>query len=63
METYWARHFVLPNGVIKEVNSICSRFFWKNEADGKYNARVACKVVCTPKSEGGLGLKDLSLYN
>lgn len=63
MENYWARHFILPSGVIKKVNSICSRFFWKCKIEGKYSARIAWKDVCISKSKGGSGLKDLAIYN
>lgn len=63
MHNYWCRHFILPKGVIKEINSICNRFFWKGTSTGKFNARVARNVICSPKSEGGLGLKDVIIYN
>lgn len=63
MHNYWCRHFILPKGVIKEINSICNRFFWKGTDSGKFNARVAWNKVCSPKSEDGLGLKDVSIYN
>ena len=27
IQNYWCKHFVLPKGIIKKVNKICSSFF------------------------------------
>lgn len=63
MENYWCRHFFLPKGVIKEVISICNKFFWKGMDSCRTNARVSWSTICLPKAEGGLGLKDMVIYN
>ena len=63
IQNYWCKHFVLPKGVIMKVNRICSSFLWKNNDQGARGARVSWDDVCYPKSEGGLGLKDLSSWN
>ncbi|GJR61917.1 RNA-directed DNA polymerase, eukaryota, reverse transcriptase zinc-binding domain protein [Tanacetum coccineum] len=49
--------------VIKDINIILKNFLWSQSGDSKGQAKVAWKVVCKPKSEGGLGLKDLMRCN
>ncbi|CAN1842321.1 Putative ribonuclease H protein At1g65750, partial [Linum perenne] len=56
---YWMRVFPLPLGIIKRIQQICAFFLWR--ADTK--AKVAWSEITYPKSEGGLGLKDLKMWN
>ena len=39
------------------------KFLWYGGIEKSHGAKVACEKVCTPKSEGGLGFKDLSKMN
>ena len=54
---------MLSKGVIKRINQLCSRFFWKGNDSSSRGARISWQTICTPKSEGGLGLKDLKSWN
>ncbi|KAL9687097.1 hypothetical protein QQ045_031493 [Rhodiola kirilowii] len=56
------RVILFPKGVLKKVPAICRNFLWSGAASGKRNL-VAWKEVCKPKMLGGLGLKNLCLYN
>lgn len=63
IHVYWANVFLLPQTVIHDINSLLKGFLWSQgeKADGK--AKIAWKNVCKPKAKGGLGLKDLSVWN
>ncbi|CAN1132905.1 LINE-1 retrotransposable element ORF2 protein [Linum perenne] len=60
---YWMNVFLLPKKVIKAVQQICAKFLWGTTDSGSANSKVAWDKLSCPKSEGGLGLKDLSSWN
>ncbi|GJQ99422.1 RNA-directed DNA polymerase, eukaryota, reverse transcriptase zinc-binding domain protein [Tanacetum coccineum] len=49
--------------VIKDINIILKNFLWSQSDVSKGQAKVAWKAVCKPKSQSGLGLKDLMMWN
>lgn len=63
MQVYWASVFMLPKTVIKDIDKLLKGFLWCQGELSKGKAKVAWKVVCCPKSEGGLGIKDLEQWN
>ncbi|KAL4379553.1 hypothetical protein GQ457_02G032180 [Hibiscus cannabinus] len=60
---FWCRQVILPKAVIKKVNQLCARFFWKDKDIPATGARVSWKSICSPKAEGGLGVKNLCSWN
>ncbi|XP_048626986.1 uncharacterized protein LOC125595074 [Brassica napus] len=50
-------------GCIKSIESLCSRFLWNGNITSKAAEKVSWNVVCLPRSEGGLGLRNLSIWN
>ncbi|KAG7564028.1 Cyclin-like superfamily [Arabidopsis suecica] len=46
-----------------EIASLCSAFLWSGPDLNTKKAKVAWSDVCTPKEEGGLGLKSLKEAN
>ncbi|KAE8668369.1 hypothetical protein F3Y22_tig00112343pilonHSYRG00209 [Hibiscus syriacus] len=54
---------IIPKGFIKDVERLCMRFFWKGCDASARGARVGWGQICSLKSEGGLGLKDLALWS
>ncbi|XP_050238237.1 uncharacterized protein LOC126687724 [Mercurialis annua] len=62
-QVYWASIFILPMEVLRGVESLCRNFLWKGNVDFKHGSMVAWKDVCKMKSEGGLGVKDIVLWN
>ncbi|XP_017618087.1 uncharacterized protein LOC108462679 [Gossypium arboreum] len=57
------RQFLLPKAVLRKIAQICVRFFWKVQDCAAHGARVSRFLICSPKSEGGLGLRDLEVWN
>ena len=48
---------------MKKISQLCLGFFWKGKNQSAKGARVSWEAICYPKSEGGLGLKDLMSWN
>ena len=63
IQNFWCKHFILPKGVLKRINQLCSGFIWKGKEQSARGARVSWDEICYPKSEGGLGIKKLSSWN
>ena len=63
IQNYWCRQFISPKSVIKRLNQLCSHFFWKGSSSIRRGAKVSWQVVCKPKAEGGLVLKDILSWN
>ncbi|XP_039050459.1 uncharacterized protein LOC120191605 [Hibiscus syriacus] len=57
------QQLVLPQSIIKKIEQLCSRIFWKGSDSHAAGARVNWVKICKPKSEGGLGLKDIKSWN
>ncbi|GJU75090.1 RNA-directed DNA polymerase, eukaryota, reverse transcriptase zinc-binding domain protein [Tanacetum coccineum] len=53
--------FLLPQTVINDINKILKGFLWNQGELSRGKAKVAWKDICRPKSQGGLGLKDLGV--
>lgn len=60
---FWVNVFQLPSACVKEVEQICSAFLWTGPVLKSTNAKVAWGEVCSMKSEGGLGIRDLKEVN
>lgn len=55
--------FLLPKQTNYEIEKKIRQFLWAGNAETHRSHKVAWKVVCSPKQEGGLGLLDLKLWN
>ncbi|KAJ9535817.1 hypothetical protein OSB04_un001028 [Centaurea solstitialis] len=55
--------FILPSGVIHELEAIFRRFLWTQGEDDRGKCRLAWADVCKPIYSGGLGFKRLALWN
>ncbi|KAK4382863.1 hypothetical protein Sango_2832000 [Sesamum angolense] len=58
MADYWSSTFLLPKGIIKDIDQRCKRFLWKGKGD-RGAAKVAWEQVCRPVVAGGLGIRAL----
>jgi len=63
MHAYWSCLFILLKCIIKKIEEICRNFLCSQTADYQKPPPVAWVNVCRPKSMGGLGLKNCSLWN
>ena len=63
MHNYWCRQFILSKGVLKRICQLCAGYLWQGKESTVKGARVSWKTICYPKSEGGLGIKDLDSWN
>ena len=63
IQTYWSQIIGLPRRIIREVNNICRAFLWRGKSDFMGPGSVSWEKLCIPKSAGGLGLRDLFLWN
>ncbi|XP_071740808.1 uncharacterized protein [Rutidosis leptorrhynchoides] len=63
MQIYWMSVYILPSGVIEEIERCLKCFLWSQSDNCRGKAKVAWKDVCIPKNQGGLGLKSLKEWN
>jgi hypothetical protein len=63
LQVYWSSMFILPRKVIKEINPKFNRFLWNGKDESSARAKIAWDEICLPKKEGGLGLKNLDVWN
>ncbi|XP_074298109.1 uncharacterized protein LOC141628926 [Silene latifolia] len=63
LHSYWASMFILTKGIIRSIEATCRNFLWENGTEYRRVPLVAWEKVCTPKEEGGLGLKNQEVWN
>ncbi|XP_011102286.1 uncharacterized protein LOC105180318 [Sesamum indicum] len=62
LNIYWASVFILPKGVIREIEKRLRAFVWKGTTTSGY-AKVASRDVYRPASERAQGLRDIATLN
>ena len=55
--------FILPLGLCHEIDELICKFWWGQREDRRKIHWVKWGDMCDPKSEGGMGFKELSLFN
>lgn len=60
---YWGQTIIIPKAVLKEINDICRNFLWTGKANDCKPGAVAWDKLCNPKKEGGLGFRNIMLWN
>ncbi|XP_056688751.1 uncharacterized protein [Spinacia oleracea] len=63
IHSYWAQVFILPKHVLKTVEAICRAFLWQGTYFCTKPGYVALEKVCSPKKEGGLGIRKVQAWN
>ncbi|XP_074314177.1 uncharacterized protein LOC141649384 [Silene latifolia] len=61
--TYWMNVFVIPKNVVSRLNAICRNYLWDGTVDYMRVPNVSWDKSCSPKAEGGLGIKDSYALN
>ena len=60
---YTMNCFKLSDSLCNELNSLIRNFWWGQREKERKLARLAWEKMCVPKSEGGMGFKDLKAFN
>jgi hypothetical protein len=55
--------FKLPRGLCQAVNSIIRSWWWGSKDGKRKTAWVSWETMCSPKYAGGLGFRDIELFN
>lgn len=63
LPTYVMSCFLLPQGIIKKLQSAISNFWWSNKQNSRGLHWIAWDKICIPFDKGGLGFRDLKLFN
>ena len=56
---FWATIFLIPKGVLKEIEALCKNYLWGSDQTYKKVPYVAWEDLCKPKKYRGLGLKNM----
>uniref|UniRef100_A0A803N1Y0 Reverse transcriptase zinc-binding domain-containing protein n=1 Tax=Chenopodium quinoa TaxID=63459 RepID=A0A803N1Y0_CHEQI len=61
--TYAMECFILPSSILKEIEKMCLNFFCSQRNNEHKTAWVAWEKLNFSKRDGGLGMRDLSVFN
>ena len=60
---YLFSFFKIPQKVAHRLVALQRNFLWGGDKDYKKIPWVKWEVICLPKDEGGLGIKEISKFN
>ena len=63
MHIYWASVFILPVGIMSDIEQLMCGFLWCQGDMKRSKANVSWDDVCFPKPEGRLGIRKLGDFN
>ena len=55
--------YLCPSSLIKRMNVFIRNFIWKGNVSDSFGVRVNWDTCCLPINLGGLGIKNLSIFN
>ncbi|KAL5580469.1 hypothetical protein UlMin_012911 [Ulmus minor] len=55
--------FIILDSIIKDIEAACARFWWGSTMEYQKVHWKNWEDICQPKYVGGLGFKNLSLFN
>jgi hypothetical protein len=61
--TYSMSLFKLPTGFCNDLSGMTSKFWWGSKDGKRKISWISWKRMCLPRNLGGLGFKDLALFN
>lgn len=61
--TYLMTCFEVPDNIIQKIEGEIARFLWGQKGDEKRIHWLRRERLCRPKGEGGLGIRDLKVFN
>ncbi|GAA0146710.1 hypothetical protein LIER_06600 [Lithospermum erythrorhizon] len=60
---YWCQSVFFPVQVIHDIEKLIKAYLWKGDVNGSYLPKISWKQMVLKKDEGGLGLKDIYVWN
>ncbi|XP_021845586.2 uncharacterized protein [Spinacia oleracea] len=60
---YWGQIFLLPKRITQKITAICRSFLWFGTYDESRPGSVGWDQLCNHKDQGGLGFRNISLWN
>ncbi|VFQ59176.1 unnamed protein product [Cuscuta campestris] len=60
---FWSRLFIIPSKVMQNIQNICRNFLWGSKVEYTRAPPVSWEESCKAKKHGGLGFKNLCLWN
>ncbi|GKE03670.1 putative reverse transcriptase domain, reverse transcriptase zinc-binding domain protein, partial [Tanacetum coccineum] len=63
MHVYWASVLIIPKGIIHDIQQLIRGFLWCNGEFKRGKAKVAWDDICLPIRDGGLGIRNLKIFN
>ncbi|KAL4281182.1 hypothetical protein GQ457_03G016830 [Hibiscus cannabinus] len=60
---YVMSYYLLPSSLVEEMSHSIRRFWWSGKGSARGWPLVAWDDICLPKAAGGIGFKDLHLFN
>ncbi|KAJ9536013.1 hypothetical protein OSB04_un000819 [Centaurea solstitialis] len=63
LQLYWMAIFVFPSSVLHDLEVLLRAFLWSQGESVQGKCRLAWDVVCRPIHCGGLGFKNLAVWN
>lgn len=61
--TYSMACFKLPRGLCQHINGLLRKFWWGSKKGERKTAWVSWEVMSQPKFMGGMGFRDIELFN
>ena len=63
IQNYWSQIVLLPNRIISGIYRVCRAFLWRGSAEFGGPGVLAWDKFCQPKNRGGLGFRNLMIWN
>ncbi|GAA0162266.1 hypothetical protein LIER_18394 [Lithospermum erythrorhizon] len=63
IQNFWCANLPLPKYVIEEVEKRVMCFLWSGKDEGPYRAKISSEDVCLQLAKGGLGFKQMVVWN
>lgn len=55
--------FILPKGCLTKIQNLCPCFLWSGDITEHFVPKISWQASCLPKEKGGLGLRNVSIWN